>query len=400
MRKNSKNIVLLGAGASFGHVAQAAERPPLANGFFPPLVTGDEQEIFGSLFDYLRTVVGIDTLATHDIEKVFEAVEPVWEMGLMKPNTPEGGGMRSPIFEPNGFGLLAYPNQLLKYFICRRIALSTQWLLNENCPSHQKLFSHCIGNGGLTVVSFNYDLIADKALQSLGALNTKRGYGVFDIAASESKDEYEYVECLKPHGSINWQAERPDTESYHIDIGTDDEKKRSKTSGNNGIRISEPDDALNGLLPYSEGKNAWLEVKAVAKQYDYIREHCKEELRDVLLDQILEDNLVKNYLPLHISPSPYKQFGDLSMKGLYRIWQRLIDAITKADRIITCGFSFRDPHFNQVLRHCVIQRSKVLTMIIITKDTALGESVKTEFTSANLEVFVYNGWMKDYTDQL
>ena len=56
-------VLILGAGASFGHGVLKEPRPPLSAGFFSHPLTVSLAGDYEDLFQYIRDTVGIDVLS-------------------------------------------------------------------------------------------------------------------------------------------------------------------------------------------------------------------------------------------------------------------------------------------------------------------------------------------------
>lgn len=109
----------------------------------------------------------------------------------------------------------------------------------------------------------------------------------------------------------------------------------------------------------------------------------------------------EGWLPLMIMPTPYKPFEELKFGELKQMWRLARKAIQSSDEVFSCGFSFRDRHFVQLVRESSLVRKDPIMLNVITKDPGEIRSIKGHFRKANVEVVHYvDGWLSDFVKNL
>jgi len=238
------NVIILGAGASFGSSLKTT--PPLIEDFILKSKEFGIYNKYSSLWQFLDSI-GYhekDLLnGKHDIEKIFSIID-ILSTGLWYKDSME-------YFNEVGAYLKIIPNDLLRSFIVEMIYKSSIEALNQPCVYHDEVFNEL--KRGDTVISFNYDLIAESSLSRLGKWSEFNGYGfycpetlkkdysvtkvmddiLYDLEKYWSKDSYQFEEnlseiiLLKPHGSINWLLDNGprtkdniglDSHTFHDDL--------------------------------------------------------------------------------------------------------------------------------------------------------------------------------------
>lgn len=232
-------LIVLGAGASYGASNWNVIRPPLVDRFFSAAAahgllksaygreqmeslkrtveeTGGkwsnvEQAVGGSFQGHLVTLkalvkeqLGIepDDLATKpvNIERLFGLIEAEL-LGRVGFQRYSGG--------PPEKSFADALEQQLYLVICGTLVSSTSGI---DCAHHKKLAQWL--EPGDVVLSFNYDLLADRALKSRGDWWIDDGYGLkFHRVGHWAPDGGKWrvpkkkasrIRLLKPHGSVNW----------------------------------------------------------------------------------------------------------------------------------------------------------------------------------------------------
>jgi hypothetical protein len=349
-------VIILGAGASFGHGVHGELRPPLADGFFSDKVAEAILAEYRQLTDYLQRTYGLSTrrLAEIDIEQLFTLVEGSWRLGIY--NREEIVHRFGASFRAGG------PPLLLQSYVTDRIFLATRWLIGHTCPLHRRLFSLLLRDGG-TVITFNYDLIADVTLKRLRLWKELDGY--FNESPFDSTQTGPHnVTLLKPHGSLNWYKDpKRGVESIGV-LTLEDVLSRDNYSA----IIPK----LGRALERDDESRGFAEGAAVVPTY---------------------------LLPLFVLPTPNKDFRELSYGELKGVWRSVFKALELAGEVTAIGFSFRDPHFNQVLAEAARFRSNPLRLLVVAP-SSLSPEVSRLRDVPHLRLSHFDGTLSDFVAAL
>ncbi len=196
-RRNETTALVLGAGASRG-VSYRTSRPcasPLDCDFFQILgqqvdLLGQWRKPYGLTHD-LRSTLN-EVLACPDLRESLERAFYTLHVSTV---------MRDLLFED-------CPVQ----FFLRRFARSISFLLRkahdkEVCQHHTRLFRRL--NSSDAIITFNYDLVIERALGALHGRNCEFGrwiYGGSSVAAPAGSAKVPRI--YKLHGSSNWRVSR------------------------------------------------------------------------------------------------------------------------------------------------------------------------------------------------
>jgi hypothetical protein len=343
-------IIILGAGASHGHGVQNELRPPLANGFFNDTVEKSILTQYSDLMNYLERTVGltVNELGQTDVEQLSALIEGSWRMGIY--DTQHILRRFGASFRAGG------PPLMLQSYVIDQVFLSTRWLRSHSCPLHDKLFTVLLEHGG-TVMTFNYDLIAEVSLKRLGMWNDSDGY--FRTTSSPSD-----VILLKPHGSLNW---------FKKSLG-----------GVDSISAMSVEEALS-----RDGFVAAIPKlgRALGRE-DKMRGFAEGAATDPTYS-----------LPFAVLPTPSKDFKELSFGQLETVWRCISRAFEDAKEVIAIGFSFRDEHFNQILAESVSFRHEPLKMLIVTPSN-LSQQASRLRTLPGLILSNFQGTLSDFVTTL
>ncbi len=393
-------VLILGAGASHGHGVEGVTRPPLAGGFFSDSQFKELLSDYQPLFDYLQDWKGIDLSnnTEADVESIFERVEPTWSLGIYEGDAWQQLARR---FGTN----LAWVNPvvMLRSYIIDLLLVSSHWLLDSTCPYHDFLATQWLRPGD-TVISFNYDLIMDCSLSKRGDWSLESGYGTYLqpqwLPGHSEEDESidSPVKLLKLHGSLNW---------YRFELEQSAPNESTIQKGlvvNNVIReilVVKLQKALNGMFDHRPDlfppKWGLRIAESVISELSNLPpdkpNHFGEYIRQI-------DPYKNGLLPLMIMPSPNKSYDELKFGALKRIWRRAWDAIEGCDEVFTCGFSFRDQHFVEMMQECSLVRKKPIILKVITKDSKDILHINAKLSKAKIEVIYYmNGWLSDFAEE-
>lgn len=354
------NVIILGAGASFG--SSLNTKPPLVKDFILKSKEFGIYNKYSSLWQFLDSLGYLekDLLnGTHDIEKIFSIIDII-STGLWYKNPME-------YFNEVGAYLKIIPNDLLRSFIVEMIYKSSINVLNHPCVYHDKVFSEL--KEGDTVISFNYDLIAESSLNRLGKWSEFNGYGfycpetlkkdysatkarhdiLYDLEKYWSNDSYQFKEnlseiiLLKPHGSINWLLNNGSRTKENIDLDKptfhEDLFDLKKIGGPSRIDLI----TLKNILNDDKEIIRWLPIKNIEVIESLEDAYKANPDNRWMISGLIKYHSYKRLMfgPYIIAPSIFK-FNAPQPYELIQIWSILKESLSKARRILCIGYAFRD----------------------------------------------------------
>lgn len=351
--------IILGAGASHGHGVRGEPEPPLGTGFFQGPIADTVLEDYLDLTEYLRDTFQLTDLSGTDIEKLAEWVQGSWTLPIYEQQEIERRFGAS--FRAGG------PPYMLRGYIVDHVWSATKWLARCSCPFHERLFRTTLSPGD-TVIDFNYDLIADVTLKRLGFWDETVGY--FERRPPWSRKVQSIVRLLKPHGSLNWFKDNDFWDRLP------------------SIHVAALDDALRGARDRESSNRAFIGIiprlgSALARD---------DDSRGFAEAAAVDPSFL---LPLAILPASKKDFAELAFGELKNVWQQIQQTIEGASDLIAVGYSFRDPHFNQVLLEGLRQRIEPLNFVVVSP-SKLGEPGSQVFQSPKLVHTFFRGTLEDY----
>jgi len=349
----SMRVIILGAGASYGHGVKGESQPPLGTGFFEGQIATKIMKNYSGLIDYLSHTLYIEDLSKIDIEELAETVKGSWELNVYN---------RREIEEKFGTSFCAGgPPIMLRGYIVDYLFLSTQWLSYASCPFHEKLFTKMLAPDDV-VINFNYDLIADVTLKRLGLWSE----------TSERFKEPGSVHLIKPHGSLNYF--------------------KYSTDGSDRIQIASIDDALRGARESESCDRTFIGV--IPKLGEALGRD--DPARGFAEAAAIDPSYC---LPLVVLPASKKDFIELAFGQMANAWKRIKNIIRDASEVIAIGFSFRDRHFNQLLLESINHRTEHLKMILVSpaKLSGPGERI---LSSPKLDVIQVMDTFEEYVGNL
>jgi hypothetical protein len=368
------NVVILGAGASYG--SSLNKKPPLINNFI------SESKKYGIYDKYLSLWKFLDSIGysekdllsgNHNIEKIFSIIDII-STGLWYKDSIE-------YYNEIGTYLKIIPNDLLRSFIVEVIYKSSINALKHTCVHHSKIFEEL--KRGDTVISFNYDLIAESSLSRLGKWSEFNGYGfycpevleknysaekiinniLYDIEKYWDNDNYKFEEnlseiiLLKPHGSINWLLNNGSR--VKDNIGFDSHAFHENLFGVKKMEGSSRIDliTLKNILNDDREIIGWLPIHNIELFNESLEKVSKTNPdKRWLLAAKIKSLSYKRYLfgPYIIAPSIFK-FNTPQPYELIQIWSMLKEALTKARHILCIGYAFGDAdlQFNTIFNLAV-----------------------------------------------
>jgi hypothetical protein len=199
-------VIILGAGASFG--ANVEKAPPVMN-MFVRAGRNIVKNKYDSLWSFLERIgYSLASLenGTPNLEELFTTLQTI-STGIWYTSRADYAQSVGEEFAR------IRPIDLLLSFIIETLDIPSVSACKKPCMYHRKLFRQL--RPGDTVISFNYDLIAEAALRKEVRWDEAGGYGfscLNRIKELNSKGGFDTarpcdVALLKPHGSLNWRLE-------------------------------------------------------------------------------------------------------------------------------------------------------------------------------------------------
>lgn len=392
-----KTLYILGAGASHGHGVRRSPKPPTTREFFDDRFISKLGEEYGSLLlKLVETIEGYGIpVRSGNIEKMFSMIEPVWELG----NAPN----RAKDFVELWLDVNTLsPLDTLRSWIVDVIHVSTTWLRSQDCPFHRSLAEHLIARGE-SVISFNYDLIMDVALARTGKWNIGNGYGWnsnYVLTLLESGRDFGETLLLKPHGSLNWFAWPPrvdDSDTLVRENHLDEEVQIDR----HYLNVRAPIPSMIEFRDEVRGESPPLvapKLHELMKRVQELPIEKREELAGFVKGAGLRYpkwQTFRSDLPYLVMPTPYKSIRAMSLGELQHVWQAILGAIRSAERIVSIGFSFGDPHFNSVLSEGRKTGKRIPLIVVDPIPEALTYS-KNQLLQVNVTCEPYCGTLADY----
>ena len=105
-------------------------------------------------------------------------------------------------------------------------------------------------------------------------------------------------------------------------------------------------------------------------------------------------------LPLLVMPTPYKPFHEMTYGELKVAWKEAYNAIENAEEAVSCGFSFADQHFNQVLSEATRKRGKALPLTIVNRSENSYREIKKRINDCKVNLTPYTGGIVKFGSSL
>lgn len=401
------NVIILGAGASLG--SSLKQKPPIVKNF---IKKGEELNLtdkYSILWRFLaKWGYSFHNLLEGevDIEEVYSMLS-IFSSGLWHKNHNE---MLNEIEGNTGFSFIT-PSDLLESLILEILNPCSMEALNKTCIYHDQLFRKL--KKGDSIISFNYDLIADASLYKNQKWSEFTGYG---FISSEINYDYFYkykylntlykgynfknnsiqnklsdILLLKPHGSLNWIQEPTERESIKsllnnnihetklpnyqeilLKLQANKLKKIIVNSFNNILRKGL---AYMPPLP-SEAKNI------IDEMYENANLFGKASLEE---DKIIN---YRDYGSFIIPPNIYKLTNFIYPKELIEIWSKIKLSLIFARRILIVGYSFRetDLHFKTLFNHSIFNnKTKDLKIGVINPDEGIVKKLRKKYSTVEIQ---------------
>ncbi|MBN1861910.1 MAG: hypothetical protein JW840_10695 [Candidatus Thermoplasmatota archaeon] len=303
----TKYVFVFGAGAS------RDEGLPLQSSLLNEYFSSGTDELRTDLKNYFEDFYDINF---RDLEHAkfpsFEEALGIIELALQKEE----------IFGPT------YPSAKLQTI--RKNLVLSMGLAIQRCPlntegAHNRLISRLhrkshFKQDEYNFISFNYDILLDKALMNLFEDSIFLDYGIEFINEDpkytndsfglwESARDKDSITLLKPHGSLNWM--------YCQNCGS----------------------------VYIKGD----------KKSNFFQSGYLQKIEQCLKDQCILDWIIE-------PPSYFKKYNNIFLQN---IWKRAYDILSKADKIIFIGYSMPevDIWFKYLLKKSCFGKKKKITVI-------------------------------------
>ncbi|GAB6180545.1 SIR2 family protein [Desulfotomaculum defluvii] len=331
-------VYVLGAGAAAAYKGSyLGETSPVANNFFQKAMRvinihqirdryyEDENLSFNQIFQFIERLWGVPRSEVCNSSLDMEEV-----LTLLNIEMEEDQAGRERL-------LLAYEEYLLL------MALTFDKILyGDLCPYHRKIAESL--NPGDSIISFNYELLMDYALQrtnleknlwciqdgygipchylrgSIDAVHLKQQSKLFE------KEDYAKVKFFKLHGSLNW--------------------------------LYCPQCGQLYAYEHSDGGGHSVIINGIANMIQCTTQHCCNKLSRV----IIPPTLMKNYQSIPFIP---------------KLWHQARKALELAAEIIVIGYSFPTTDFrsNWMFRKAMVDNKELKKVTIV--DKAEGYQLKT-----------------------
>nr|WP_319999903.1 SIR2 family protein [uncultured Draconibacterium sp.] len=363
-----KRLLILGAGASYGHGYDLGIKPPLAKEFFTCEVSGELLDEYNPIVDLFVKNLKLD-INSIDIESLYENVDAIWNL------LPHDSSKEIEEYFKNQDFFFVTPIEFLRSYIIDVIYESTKWLESNSCPLHDSLLRRYLNHGD-TIISFNYDLIIDSTLKNTGEWQEKDGYGF------NNQNNSKYL-LLKPHGSINWKLIETLSESSVKNMFQENSEKDLKEII--GIK------SVENYFAEKHYRLATNFLEIGRMHYKHVGEKFKEF-------RTLHNNEF-NY-PYLIYPMLSKPYKEMTFGQLKNVWEKMYKSLLECDEVTSIGFSFRDEHFNKFIKAASLQRDKELKVSIVDTSKDLLSQLESKFDSNKVKFYHKNETLFDFCNEL
>jgi hypothetical protein len=370
-------VIILGAGASYG--ADVPSPPPVMKSFIQDgrrTVKSD----YSGLWELLeRMGYPMETLdAGHpNLEELFTVLHAI-STGIWYRSRTDYvdlvGGQFAKI----------RPVDLLVSFIVEVLDSPSISALSRPCRHHSRVFETL--RHGDTVISFNYDLIAEASLRKTVRWSEAGGYGFACqnyISKMESSGVFDPelpcdVALLKPHGSLNWGV-KYDT---------------SLLRGQDTLPMSWDRPVREELL----GLRRWPghgreEMQIAVRDLDEIGDHCYKTLAIDAFKfyntipeemttserQLFMSGPVSIYRDIYMVPPAAYKFSDPTIPDqVTEIWSHAMTALVQAKRVLCIGYSFpsTDVEFGTLFRLALLRNSNSrISIEVVNPDLQITQTI-------------------------
>jgi hypothetical protein len=394
-RKNGR-VVILGAGASYG--ASLRHTPPIMRDF---VRVGKKlaREDYSALWSFLNTI-GFSSsqidLGHPNLEELYIILD-TYSKGLWHDREDEF------IDEIGKAFWKVPPVYFLEAFILEVTSISSMRAIKKSCKYHDYVVREL--RKGDTIISFNYDLIADASVSKNHKWTELDGYGFpcFNLLERyENKYDSKFssdVALLKPHGSLNWKA----YEHREPNLGA--------TNASLGMNFSMPILSFHQKLDRTKASSQTkIEIQPLAK----IKDHAYGGPLAVTLAHFYEAIVTASkgeewkfggiQAPprnTFILPPSTSKFRDSSNpEEISTIWSAMRRALKMARDVLIIGYSFppTDIEFSTLFRLAMNSKQENNAKIrVVDPDPTLIERIS-EIAPKNKVVHIANS-LKEYVER-
>jgi len=365
-------VYLLGAGASFG--AAVADAPPVMTKFVETgrrMVAGIYNSDIRINYDRLWQLLERLGFPLAEVVKGRPDLEEIYVMlsvisrGLWFPSRD---AFLSEVGEAFRF---VPPLALLKGFIVDVVTTASLNAKSSPCDLHNRLF-HQLATGD-TVISFNYDLIADYSMRATHRWCEVDGYGFHDyVLADQLKPATLSTEflLLKPHGSLNWYTPSP-----YVDPNSDRTMFQAWRQQASGSRMgAEHRIRAISLNQWPKPDEQRRPAATTAWFHDELAKGVGKE------DFWKIDEFVATEEATYIIPPTLEKMSGLRVsEELAMVWSKAREALAKARRVICVGYSFQahDIEFFTLLRLTMASRQSAGLLIeVVNPDSTVVRRIR------------------------
>jgi hypothetical protein len=372
-RKNG-TVIILGAGASRG--AKIKDPPPTLNAFINAGMSMKLKEDYSRIWALLEKMgVSLSELKSGEpnLEDVYSLLY-IMSSGLWYVSDHD-------LIEDLGQSFDRIPPvYFLESFIVEVLSSASLRALKATCEYHDKVVRSL--KSGDSIISFNYDLIADSSVKRFRKWSEMGGYGFLNyeqLTYNEKRDKLIDVPCdislFKPHGSLNWvprvqhpwyplPTKKPGF-SVPIEIKTLQDRLTQKGQPSmthiRAIFLNEATEWLKGSLGGAKYARVYEELASSNIKHRELFEPTGLETPPYFGK------------PFILPPTIYKLGTNIIPEELAKVWSGMRKAISLAGKIVIIGVSFKayDLEFNSLLRWSLLNKQSKHPMVEIVDPDAL-----------------------------
>jgi hypothetical protein len=358
MKCLAKRAIVLGAGASCSYVdSPTGQSPPLANQIIPTYfmlnISENRFVRVGDIVNYVRNTRGIkpEEFPTwkDDIERFLTDIDE--EINALSPKLNRINRNGSEFLKIT-FLQKVY-NQLIFLF-----ASVFNEIQNGPVSIPYALLANELGEND-TCITFNWDTLLDRALESTGKWSPVNGYaiqpeGIFDDGWKSSETIISRTggpQYLKLHGSTNWL-----TPYKFVDLSTGERRTLSEYAIDKlyvFLKATKPYKTYENRYwgPYEPYSYCYYPPDLPCQRDDVPHDHVGVSF--VVAPDITEHAKVVIYdknvysMPLIVSPvrdKQYQRYGNIYLS----LWEKASQVLSECEELYIIGYSF--PHTDQMSR--------------------------------------------------
>lgn len=357
--RNHGTVYILGAGASYG--ALLPFTPPPMKSFIKDGINLPLKGKYDGLWNLLSQIgISLEDLknGTPNLEELYLILEHM-SSGLWYSNEKE-------LLADTGKEFWKIlPIDYFESFIFEVLNKPSVDVFRERCRYHDTIIKAL--KAGDTIISFNYDLIADASVAANWSWSEFNGYGFWNFDSYDDEDNdvdsiKSDILLLKPHGSINWGIEKSPTNIQKGNLTAmppfQDRIKGDYSHDTYAIKVKRlaeiKDSAHHGNL-HALTADFWNKVRENYNENDLWK---------------LEGTKRQQKMQLIYPPSFNKMGSGIIPEEIYLIWAKVRLALLHAARIVCIGFSFTptDVEFSTLFRIAIAKNENNPSIIVVNPD--------------------------------